>query len=103
MASAKRSSSSGTEVLWAFFLLRENPLGLETHLADDGVISVTFCAVDYADDLAIIAESVNDAEFLLEALETSTSLVGLSCNEPRLNTLPPLQMAESSPVSLVLS
>lgn len=37
--------------------------------------------LDYADDLALVAETVADAESLLQSLETTAELVGLHCNE----------------------
>ena len=44
--------------------------------------------LDYADDLAIVSEHVRDAESLLHALETSTSLVGLHCNDKKTSRHP---------------
>ena len=37
--------------------------------------------LDFADDLALIAESISDAESLLQSLEFAASQVGLYCNE----------------------
>ena len=39
--------------------------------------------LDYADDLALVSEHINDAELLLNALETAASLVGLHCNDKK--------------------
>ena len=37
--------------------------------------------LDFADDLAMISESIKDAESLLQSLELAASQVGLYCNE----------------------
>ena len=37
--------------------------------------------LDFADDLALITELVEDAEALLQSLEKAAALIGLHCNE----------------------
>ena len=39
--------------------------------------------LDFADDLALIAESIQNLEILLHSLETAASQVGLYCNEKK--------------------
>ena len=40
-------------------------------------------ALDFADDLGLITRSINDAEYLLQALEQAANQVGLHCNESK--------------------
>jgi hypothetical protein len=48
--------------------------------------------LDFADDLAITAESVPNAESLLQSLEKAASAVTSSVMRPRLNSSPPLPL-----------
>ena len=41
--------------------------------------------LDFADDLALITEQVEDAEALLQSLERAAALIGLYCNESKLH------------------
>ena len=40
--------------------------------------------LDFADDLGFIAQSIHDAEYLLQALEQAANQVGLHCNESKM-------------------
>lgn len=43
----------------------------------------TLTDLDFADDLALISESIKDAELLLQSLESAASQIGLYCNEDK--------------------